>query len=131
MTDNSDEQTPGGDRPKLDATGEFFSVGAPLHAVRAGYVRRPADDVLYETLMAGRYAHVIAPDRSGKSSLIAATAALFICVVPGVVTLGFKFPGPMGALYGVLLGMFLRMGVPLAACALRTRLSEAAEPCAR
>ena len=75
MTGNSDEQTPGSDRPKLDATGEFFSVGAPLHAVRAGYVRRPADNVLYETVMAGRFAHVIAPDRSGKSSLIAATAA--------------------------------------------------------
>ena len=75
MTGNSDEQTPGSDRPKLDATGEFFSVGAPLHAVRAGYVRRSADDVLYETILAGRFAHVIAPDRSGKSSLIAASAA--------------------------------------------------------
>ncbi len=60
---------------KLDSTGEFFSVGAPLHAVRAGYVRRRADDLLYETVFSGRYAHVLAPDRSGKSSLIAATAA--------------------------------------------------------
>ncbi len=57
------------------ATGDFFSVGVPLHAVRAGYVRRPADDELYEALIAGRYAHVIAPDRSGKSSLIAGVAA--------------------------------------------------------
>ena len=62
-------------RDKLDATGEFFSVGAPLHAVRAGYIKRRADDLLYETVAAGRYAHVIAPDRTGKSSLIAATAA--------------------------------------------------------
>ncbi len=75
MSGKSDEQTLGGDRAKLDATGEFFSVGTPLHAVRAGYVRRAADDVLYETIRSGRYAHVIAPDRSGKSSLIAATAA--------------------------------------------------------
>ncbi len=75
MSGKSDEQTPGGDRAKLDATGEFFSVGTPLHAVRAGYVRRVADEVLYETIRSGRYAHVIAPDRSGKSSLIAATAA--------------------------------------------------------
>ncbi len=75
MSGNSDEQEPGGDRAKLDVTGEFFSVGTPLHAVRAGYVRRAADDVLYETIKSGRYAHVIAPDRSGKSSLIAATAA--------------------------------------------------------
>ena len=61
-------------RDKLDATGEFFSVGAPLHAVRAGYVKRRADDVLFETVAAGNYAHLLAPDRSGKSSLIAATA---------------------------------------------------------
>lgn len=59
----------------LDATGEFFSVGGPMHAVRAGYVRRPADDLLYKTLFTGQFAHVIAPDRTGKSSLIASTSA--------------------------------------------------------
>ena len=59
----------------LDAKSEFFSVGVPLHAVRAGYIKRRADDQLYETISSGRYAHVVAPDRSGKSSLIAATAA--------------------------------------------------------
>ncbi len=58
-----------------DETREFFSVGAPLHAVRPGYVRRPADDTLFETLVSGGYAHVIAPDRTGKSSLIAAASA--------------------------------------------------------
>lgn len=75
MAGNSDEQAPGTERARLDATGEFFSVGAPLHAVRAGYIQRAADRVLYQTVVAGRYAHVIAPYRSGKSSLIAATAA--------------------------------------------------------
>ena len=75
MAGDSDEQSPGGERAGLDATGEFFSVGTPLHAVRAGYIRRAADDVLYETVVSGRYAHVIAPDRSGKSSLVAAIAA--------------------------------------------------------
>ncbi|MBT8103657.1 MAG: AAA-like domain-containing protein [Gammaproteobacteria bacterium] len=69
------EQASSDEREQLDATGEFFSVGAPLHAVRAGYIRRNADDLLYETVISGRYAHVLAPDRSGKSSLIAATAA--------------------------------------------------------
>jgi len=59
----------------LDRTGEFFSVGPPLHAVKPGYVRRGADDLLYQTLVAGNYAHVIAPDRTGKSSLISATSA--------------------------------------------------------
>jgi len=75
MGEDRIEQGPDDERDKLDATGEFFSVGAPLHAVRAGYIRRKADDVLYETVAAGRYAHVLAPERSGKSSLIAATAA--------------------------------------------------------
>jgi WD40 repeat protein len=75
MSGNSDERSPGTDRGRLDTTGEFFSVGTPLHAVRAGYVRRGADDVLYETAVSGRYAHVIAPDRSGKSSLVAAATA--------------------------------------------------------
>ena len=56
-------------------TDDFFSVGPPLHAVKLGYVRRAADDFLYQTLVAGNYAHVIAPDRTGKSSLIAATSA--------------------------------------------------------
>lgn len=59
----------------IDKAGEFFNVGAPLHAVRPGYVKRPADDLLFETMMAGHYAHVIAPDRTGKTSLIASTSA--------------------------------------------------------
>ena len=58
-----------------DRSAEFFNVGAPLHAVRPGYVRRPADDALFDALLAGDYAHVIAPDRTGKSSLIASTSA--------------------------------------------------------
>jgi len=54
---------------------EFFVVGNPLHAVRASYIWRRADDELFETVRQGGYAYVIAPDRSGKSSLVAATAA--------------------------------------------------------
>ncbi|MGI9248207.1 MAG: AAA-like domain-containing protein, partial [Woeseiaceae bacterium] len=75
MAGDSNEKASGNGREQLDSTGEFFSVGAPLHAIRAGYIRRRADDLLYETVMSGRYAHVLAPDRSGKSSLVAATAA--------------------------------------------------------
>lgn len=58
-----------------DSTGEFFTVATPLHAVRPGYVRRAADQALYDAVVAGRYAHIIAPNRSGKSSLVAATSA--------------------------------------------------------
>jgi WD40 repeat protein len=75
MGGDFNQQEPGDERDKTDATGEFFSVGAPLHAVRAGYIRRKADDVLYDTVISGRYAHVLAPDHSGKSSLVAATTA--------------------------------------------------------
>ena len=79
MSESSDKQLPGR-KPddqaiRTDTSGEFFSVGSPLHAIRAGYIRRRADDLLYEAVVAGRYSHVIAPDRSGKSSLIAATSA--------------------------------------------------------
>jgi WD40 repeat protein len=58
-----------------DSTGEYFTIATPLHAVRPGYIRRPADEALYDAIVAGRYAHIIAPNRSGKSSLIAATSA--------------------------------------------------------
>ena len=59
---------------RSDSTG-FFSVGTPLNAVRAGYIRRPADDLLVEAVAARRYAHVVSANRTGKSSLIASAAA--------------------------------------------------------
>ncbi len=71
MSDKPENLSP----ESLDKTGEFFSVGPPLHAVKLGYVRRAADELLYQALAAGKYAHVIAPDRTGKSSLVAATSA--------------------------------------------------------
>jgi hypothetical protein len=70
MTESTDQPV----SDNIDATGEFFSVGGPLHAVRPGYVRRPADDLLYQTLFTGNFAHLVAPDRTGKSSLIASTS---------------------------------------------------------
>jgi WD40 repeat protein len=75
VSTKSDGHKPRGERTRADSSGEFFSVGPPLHAVRSGYVRRRADDLLFDAVLAGRYAHVIAPCRSGKSSLVAATAA--------------------------------------------------------
>jgi WD40 repeat protein len=75
MSEESSKQPPSAAQERSDATGEFFTVGTPLHAVRAGYVKRKADNQLYDTILSGQYAHVLAPDRSGKTSLIAATAA--------------------------------------------------------
>lgn len=54
---------------------EFFTVGPPLHAVRSGYVQRAADKALFEAVTSGLDAYVFAPERSGKTSLIAATSA--------------------------------------------------------
>ena len=71
----SDDNSAGRDHGGAHATDDFFSVGTPLHAVKAGYIKRPADDLLFDAVVAGRYAHVMAPDRSGKSSLVAASAA--------------------------------------------------------
>ncbi len=71
MSEESDKKP----APGTDKTGEFFNVGAPLHVVRPGYVRRPADDLLFDTVVAGHYAHVIAPDRTGKTSLVASISA--------------------------------------------------------
>ena len=75
MSEESSKQKQSAEQERADATGEFFSVGTPLHAVRAGYIARKADNQLYDTILSGRYAHVLAPDRSGKTSLVAATAA--------------------------------------------------------
>ena len=75
MAENSADKERDERRANVDATGEFFSIGVPLHAVRAGYVERRADKLLFDTVFSGRYAHVVAPDRSGKSSLVAATIA--------------------------------------------------------
>jgi len=71
MKGMSDDRKGGPGGPDSD----FFTVGPPLHAVRGGYVRRPADDALYSAVVAGKHAHVIAPARTGKTSLIAATTA--------------------------------------------------------
>lgn len=75
MSTRSDGKKPRKEKSRGDSSGDFFSVGPPLHAVRAGYVRRRADDLLFDAILAGRYAHVSAPCRSGKTSLVAATAA--------------------------------------------------------
>ena len=75
MSEEISNRQPPPERTETDTTGEYFSIGAPLHAVRAGYVTRKADELLYDAVVSGQYAHVLAPERSGKSSLIAATAA--------------------------------------------------------
>ncbi len=73
MSEQSEETGNGATRS--EATGEFFTVGTPINGLRASYIHRRADDLLYEAALARRHAHIIASHRSGKSSLISATAA--------------------------------------------------------
>ncbi|MEE8527769.1 MAG: AAA-like domain-containing protein [Gammaproteobacteria bacterium] len=54
---------------------EFYVVGGPLQPDRPCYVRRPADDALYEHLLRGECCYVLAPRQSGKTSLMAQTAS--------------------------------------------------------
>jgi hypothetical protein len=54
----------------------------------------------------------------GWVGLGAAAAAAMLCLVPGLIALGVGelFRGPDSALFNLLAGTMIRMGVPLAAC---------------
>jgi WD40 repeat protein len=71
MTDQTEKAKGTGGKDGAD----FFTVGPPLHAVRAGYIARAADTELYDLITTGQDAYLFAPVRSGKTSLIAATSA--------------------------------------------------------
>jgi hypothetical protein len=49
---------------------QFFQVGGTLSRGAACYIRRPADDLLLNSLEKGEYCLVLAPRQSGKSSLM-------------------------------------------------------------
>lgn len=54
-------------------TGEFFVVGGPVQPDRACYVPRAADDELLQAIGAQRFAYVLSPRATGKSSLMGRT----------------------------------------------------------
>jgi hypothetical protein len=56
----------------------------------------------------------------GPAGILAAFAAAFTCLVPGLIALGLGevFRHPDTALYSLLFGTLIRMGLPLAACGL-------------
>lgn len=59
--------------PKVAQPGKFFVVGGPVQADRACYVTRAADEQLLQAIADQRFAYVLSPKATGKSSLMART----------------------------------------------------------
>lgn len=59
----------------IDSDTKFYVVGGPVQPGRESYLYRNADAELYERLEDGQYCHILAQRQSGKTSLIANTAA--------------------------------------------------------
>ena len=58
-----------------EAKASFFKTGGTLDPHAPSYVERPADTLLYNTIVAGEYCYVLTARQMGKSSLMARTAA--------------------------------------------------------
>jgi tetratricopeptide (TPR) repeat protein len=58
---------------ELDAS-DFFVVGGTVRSDSPSYVKRPADDELFNLALAGKFCHVLTPRQMGKSSLMVRTA---------------------------------------------------------
>src|SRR5262245_53516831 len=57
-----------------DKIADFFRVGGSLPPDSPSYVERPADEQLFEQLLAGRFCYVLTARQMGKSSLMLRTA---------------------------------------------------------
>jgi formylglycine-generating enzyme required for sulfatase activity len=53
---------------------EFFVAGGTLRPNTPSYVKRPADDTLFDLALAGEFCYVLTPRQMGKSSLMVRTA---------------------------------------------------------
>ena len=52
----------------------YFVDGGTLRAGTPSYVKRPADEELYESLMNGEFCYILTPRQMGKSSLMIRTS---------------------------------------------------------
>jgi hypothetical protein len=58
----------------IPTTTDFFVAGGTLHADAPSYVKRPADDELFNLALSGEFCYVLTPRQMGKSSLMVRTA---------------------------------------------------------
>ena len=56
-------------------SGDFYVTGGTLRRDAPSYVRRAADDALFEGLSQGQFCYVLTSRQMGKSSLMVRTAA--------------------------------------------------------
>jgi len=56
------------------ARAEFFTAGGTLHLDAPSYVKRPADDKLFDLALFDEFCYVLTPRQMGKSSLMVRTA---------------------------------------------------------
>ena len=59
----------------VDAS-DFFVVGGTVRSDSPSYVKRPADDELFDLALAGKFGYVLTPREMGKSSLMVRTSRL-------------------------------------------------------
>ena len=72
--------------PEVPAT-DFFVAGGTLKAEEPSYVRRPADDELFELASSGQFCYVLTPRQMGKSSLMIRTARRLASRAPAPLSL--------------------------------------------
>lgn len=53
---------------------DFFVAGGTLHQNAPSYVKRPADDTLYNHVRNGKFCYVLTARQMGKSSLMVRTS---------------------------------------------------------
>ncbi len=61
--------------PGDNHTNDFFQTSGTLKANAPSYIKRSADNELYDCILAGAYVYVLTPRQMGKSSLMTRTAA--------------------------------------------------------
>lgn len=97
---------------------EFFVAGGTLWREAPSYVRRPADDELFQLALAGEYCNVLAARQMGKSSLMVQTAdrlreAGVRTAIIDISTLGGGISTPDAWFFGFLDELVIQLGLDI------------------